>query len=315
MDSSWCYQFTVFTPTFNRAHTLSRVYECLKRQTFRDFEWLIVDDGSTDGTYELVEYWKKEALFPIRYFYQQNSGKHVAINRGVALAEGEFFLIVDSDDWLLSDALEKLKCYWDKIPERLKPKVAGVIGLDQDPGGTLIGTPYPADVLVSDNIEIYYNLGVKGDKSGFYRTAVLREFPFPVFEGEKFVTEATVWNRIAMRYKCVYVNAFVAVRDYQPGGLSNRAWQHSMKAPKGMRLYFWEILAMKRSMPLILLFRRTVSFVRFSFHCRVDPFSQLRRIRLEVPQRLFIWMFALLPGYLLFRFDQMKLSAIKEKGE
>jgi len=113
---NWQYRFTVFTPTSNRAHTLSRVYESLKRQTFRDFEWLIVDDGSTDNTREVVEGWQREKLFIIRYFWQKNAHKKVAFNRGVLEADGKFFITLDSDDEALPEALDILDRHWCNIP-------------------------------------------------------------------------------------------------------------------------------------------------------------------------------------------------------
>lgn len=155
---------------------------------------------------------------------------------------------------------------------------------------------------------------MRGEKHGFYCTSIMREFPFPVFKGEKYVPESTVWNRIATKYKCRFGNDYIDVCEYQPGGLSSRAWYNAVKSPQGMRLCFREILAMRRRLPLVLLFRRAVSFVRFSFHCRLRPLVQLREIRSEAPHRLFLWLFALLPGYLLFCRDQMKLAAMGEQG-
>src|SRR5216684_1317229 len=114
-NTNYRYVFTVFTPTFNRSLTLSRVYESLRLQTFRDFEWLIVDDGSTDGTKGLVEKWQAESAFAIRYIYQENQGKPAAFNHGVQEARGELFLTLDSDDACVPQALERLKCHWDGI--------------------------------------------------------------------------------------------------------------------------------------------------------------------------------------------------------
>ena len=306
-------QFTVFTPTYNRAHTLPRLYESLKKQTFKDFEWVIVDDGSVDDTREIVFGWIGESAFPIRYFYQENSGKHVAINRGVEEANGEFFLIVDSDDWLVPDALEKLKRYWDKIPGEVKPYIAGVIGLDQDPSGGLIGTPYPKDELLSDIVEIYYNLGVKGDKSGFYKTAVLREFPFPVFRGEKFIPESIVWNRIAEHYKCLFINEIIAVCDYQPDGLTRRSWVHAMNSPCGMKSSLLQVLTLKRKLPLFAVFRRTVSYARFSFHCGMGIVAQSREVKEKAPHRYLLWFLGWILGFGLYLLDKIKLRKFKKK--
>src|SRR5579872_2682653 len=144
---NFAYLFTVFTPTYNRASTLPRVYESLKAQTFRGFEWLIVDDGSTDSTREIVEKWQAE--FPIRYIYQRNQGKPAAYNRAVAEARGELFLFIDSDDACLPEALERLKYHWDGIPAGERGKFSAVTALCKDQHDCLCGEKFPCDVLDS----------------------------------------------------------------------------------------------------------------------------------------------------------------------
>ena len=135
--------FTVFTPTYNRARTIERVYRSLAAQAFRGFEWVVVDDGSTDGTRELVEAWKAEASFPIRYEWQENRGKHIASNKGIALARGELFITADSDDEFPPTALETFKRVWESIPEAERPGFAGAAGLCVDQRGRLVGDRFP----------------------------------------------------------------------------------------------------------------------------------------------------------------------------
>src|SRR5260370_42528889 len=137
------YVFTVFTPTFNRSQTLSRVYEGLRLQTFRDFEWLIVDDGSTDGTKELVEKWQTESAFLIRYIYQENQGKPAAFNHGVQQARGELFVTLDSDDACVPQALERLKYHWDGIPTAEKDKFSAVAVGCACQNGRVVGDEVP----------------------------------------------------------------------------------------------------------------------------------------------------------------------------
>ncbi len=205
------YVFTVFTPTFNRSLTLSRVYESLCLQTFRDFEWLIVDDGSTDGTGELVEKWQTESGFPIRYIYQENQGKPAAFNRGVREAQGELFLTLDSDDACVPQALERFKYYWDRIPPTEKDKFSAVTVLCKDHNGKLVGDMFPRDVLDSDSIELFFKYNVKGEKWGFHRTDVLKQFPFPTVRNAKFVSEGVVWFAIARRFKTRFVNEMLRI--------------------------------------------------------------------------------------------------------
>ena len=171
--------FTVFTATFNRCHTLHRPYESLRKQTFKSFEWVIVDDGSTDGTAKLVEAWTRESSFPIRYFYQKNSGKHVAFNRGVRAARGDLFLTFDSDDECVPAALEILLRHWLAIPAAEREQFSAVTGLCVDQEHAIVGDKFPADIIDSDSNEINHRYHIRGDKWGFQRTDVLRVFPFP----------------------------------------------------------------------------------------------------------------------------------------
>ncbi|NEX94003.1 glycosyltransferase family A protein [Caulobacter sp. 17J65-9] len=205
--------FTVFTPTFNRAATLHRVYESLRAQTLRDFEWVVVDDGSTDGTDALIAAWKAEADFPITYVWQENRGKHTAFNRGAALATGELFLPLDSDDACVPTALERFKHHWDQV--KADPGFSAVTALAGDPDGRIVGSRFPSDPTDSDSLEIRYRHKVGGEKWGFHRLSVVRAHPFPELEGAKFVPEGIVWARIARRYKTRYVNE--VLRVYHPG--------------------------------------------------------------------------------------------------
>jgi glycosyltransferase involved in cell wall biosynthesis len=198
--------FTVFTPTFNREHTLQRVYDSLCAQVFRDFEWLVVDDGSTDGTSALIEAWTKSAFFPIRFVRQQNQGKHVAHNRGVLLARGQLFLSLDSDDACTPEALERFRWHWEQIPPGRRDSFTGVTALCADQFGHLHGSRFPSDVFDSDSLESRFRYKVTGEKWGFHRTEVLRRYPFPEVPGARHVPENIVWFQIARAYKTRYVN-------------------------------------------------------------------------------------------------------------
>ncbi|MDD3024884.1 MAG: glycosyltransferase family A protein [Syntrophomonadaceae bacterium] len=261
---SYKYLFTVFTPAYNRRHTLHRVYDSLKSQTFRDFEWLIVDDGSTDGTLDLVDQLKQEAAFPVRYFYQDNSGKHVAINRAVREAEGELFVIFDSDDSCTPEALERFKYHWEAIPEDRRAHFSGVTCHCVDQRGQLIGNSFPLDVLDSDHIEIQVKYKSAGEKWGFNLTDILKEFPFPEISGERFITEAVVWNRIAQKYKRRFVNDKLRIFYHTPDGLSALSVMKRAKSPCGARLYYQESAALP--VPAGWKARSLLNYIRFSFH-------------------------------------------------
>jgi glycosyltransferase involved in cell wall biosynthesis len=216
------YTFTVFTSTRNRAHTLRRPFESLKAQTFRDFEWLIIDNGSTDGTEELVGRLREEADFSIRYLWQEDAGKHGSINRGIELAQGKFFLILDSDDGCVPVALERFKHHWDAIPADVRDGFTGVTALCVDQFGELVGTGFPFDPTDSDSREIRYRYDVRGEKWGFHRTDVLRDHPFPSTPGYVgLIPPSSVWAAIGRSYHTRYINEQLHIYWLdQPGSLS-----------------------------------------------------------------------------------------------
>jgi glycosyltransferase involved in cell wall biosynthesis len=293
--------FTVFTPTYNRAHTLHRVYDSLKAQTYRDFEWLIVDDGSTDDTKPLVEQWQKEAYFPIRYIYQENAGKHVACNRGLREAKGELFLTFDSDDACVPEALERFKYHWDSIPQDQRDKFSAVTALCVDQDGTLLGNTFPFNVTDSNSIEIHTKYNSFGDKWGFQRTEVLKEFPFPEIPGEKFIAEGIVWNRLSTKYQTRYVNEKLQIKEYRKDGLSNFSIQARAGNSKGARLYYQEYLLLDVSLKNKL--KNLINYIRFSLHSHVST----RGIVVDSKYRILTIMF--LPvGYLIYKKDIHKFN-------
>ena len=203
-------QFTVFTPTFNRAHSITRVYDCLELQTEKSFEWLIIDDGSTDGTKELVKTLKEKASFPIRYFHQENQGMLLAVKKGVELARGKFFLKADSDDYFKANTLEIFLDTWLTIPENKRGEFAGVTCLVEDEYGDLIGNKFPADKFDSTRAEIVFVHKVKGEKWGFHRTDVMRQFPIPRELGRHYAMGLII-HKIGKQYKTRFVNKTLRV--------------------------------------------------------------------------------------------------------
>lgn len=167
-------RFTVFTATYNRAHCLHRVADSLAAQTFNDFEWLIVDDGSTDHTRELVETYQRTFDFPVRYRWQRNLGQHYACNRGLGLARGELFCMVDSDDAIVPEALALLDATWRNLPARERGRFFGVGGLCVDERGVLVGDSLPTDVFDTDPLEMTFRWRIKGQKWWCVRTDLLR---------------------------------------------------------------------------------------------------------------------------------------------
>jgi glycosyltransferase involved in cell wall biosynthesis len=213
---------TVFTPTFNRVNKLSRVYESLQQQTFKDFEWIIVDDGSTDNTETLIQQWQKNSnTFSIRYFFQQNSGKHIAINYGVQQANGVFFIIADSDDRFVPEALEELYNAWNAIPEKQKPDFSNVWCLCKDEKGKIIGNSFPENTWDAYYYERKYVKKIRGEKWNMEQTAILKMFPFPDIheKGLSHLPEGIVWNRIGEKYKTRHINKCLRIYYSSQDGL------------------------------------------------------------------------------------------------
>jgi glycosyltransferase involved in cell wall biosynthesis len=212
--------FTIFTPTYNRAHTLHRAFESLSAQTLRDFEWIIVDDGSTDGTGELAVRWANSANFPMRYLRQNRGGKHMAHNLALHSARGKFFTCLDSDDALPPDALEKLRRAWDGIPKSERAGFCGVDGLCCDQHGHIVGDTFPRDPLDADMRERKYVYGPRGEKWGVVLTEIARLYPFPQVAIGEYLPEGIVWLDMAKRFKTRAVNEVVRIYyidDAEPG--------------------------------------------------------------------------------------------------
>jgi len=220
---------TVFTPAYNRAHTIGRTYESLCRQTCKDFEWLVVDDGSSDNTRELVEGWMAEGKIPIRYIYQQNQGMHGAHNTAYRNITTPLNTCIDSDDYMPDDAVEKIVKFWQ---EKGNDKVAGIIGLDTDFKGKLIGKPLPTD-RQQTTIAHYYSEGGCGDKKMVYRTSVVRQYPpYPIFPGEKYLSLGWLYELIDQDYELLILNEPLVKVEYREDGSSMNMLRQYIRNPK-----------------------------------------------------------------------------------
>ena len=252
---------TVFTPTYNRAHLLPRLYESLCRQTFTNFEWVIVDDGSVDDTKSLVNKFLVDSVefLGIRYFLQENGGKHRAINRGVKEAQGELFFIADSDDSLPPDALEQVARVYETV--RGDESFGGVCGLDGTFDGDIIGSGLPLEVMDVNSIDLRNRYHVTGDMKEVFRTEVMREFPFPEIPNERFVPEMLVWNRIAMKYKLRYFNRIIYLAEYQLDGITSSIVRARMQSPVASMMTYAEMT--RYDIPLIQKVKAAVNFWRF----------------------------------------------------
>lgn len=231
---------SVFTPAYNRANELKKLYNSLINQSFRDFEWVIVDDGSTDNTMEVVSDFIKENLININYYKQENGGKSLAHNKGVELAKGEFFVGIDSDDYFTNNALEIINKYFQIIESN--DDLAGICFLNYKDGTSeIIGTEFPQNEMIETYYNIYNKHNVTGDKEMVFKTKILKEYLFPIFPGEKFVPEALLFNRICKKYKFLCVNEAVIYKKYLDEGYSSNYLELAKKNANAHMVYYKEL--------------------------------------------------------------------------
>ena len=268
---------TVFTPAYNRAHTLARTYKSMTEQDCKDFIWLIVDDGSTDQTEELVKEWQsRDNGFEIRYIHKENGGMHTAHNTAYANIDTELNVCIDSDDALADGAVQKILEKWAEVRDS---GYAGIIGLDADMAtGEVLGKGFPQN-LTKTSVIGYYAAGGSGDKKLVYRTDVINQYPpYPVFEGEKYFSLAYKYRLIDQDYKMAVLDEVLCNVEYQPDGSSNTMWSQYMKNPKGFS--FWRKVCMQYPVSRKRLFIDCVHYVSSSI------FEKNRRFLSDSPRKM-----------------------------
>ena len=223
---------TVLTPTFNRGGGLQSLWDSLQKQTVKDFEWLVVDDGSTDGTKNLITQLQENSDFPIRYIYKSNGGKHTALNVGIQTICSELTFIVDSDDCVTDDAVESILKIHKKY--RSQNNICGYAFLRAFPDGKVNGKKFDVDEKIGSYIDVRVNGDDTGaDKAEVFKTHCLKEFPFPEYPNEKFLGEDLVWVRMARKYEMVHINKAIYVGNYLEDGLTNNRRKHNIASPVG----------------------------------------------------------------------------------
>ena len=232
---------TIFTPAYNRAHTLPRTYKSLLLQDCKDFVWLIVDDGSSDNTADLVREWMgRDNGFEIRYIYKENGGMHTAHNTAYENIDTELNVCIDSDDCMAAGAVGKILDKWSEVKEF---GYAGIIGLDADLDGKLIGRGFPQG-MTETTLMGYYRAGGSGDKKLVYRTDVINQYPpYPVFEEERYVALAYKYRLIDQDYKLAVIDKILCNVEYQADGHSSGMWKEYVRSPKGFAA--WRKLCMQ----------------------------------------------------------------------
>lgn len=287
---------TIFTPAFNRAHTIWRTYQSLCRQTCKDFIWMVIDDGSTDNTAELVLKWKENSEFEIIYIYQQNQGMHGAHNTAYQNITTELNVCIDSDDYMPEDAIELITNFWRNNGS---DKYAGIIGLDVDLNQQIIGSEFPNNLKETTLTDFYAN-GGKGDKKLVYRTEVIKKYPeYPIFDNEKYVGLAYKYMLIDQNYTLLTINKPLVVVEYQQDGSSNNMLRQYWNNPKGFAFY--------RKTEMVLtptLKRRFMSCIHYVSSSII---SKNKNFIKESPKKL-LTILSILPGFGLFLYIKFKIK-------
>lgn len=281
---------TIFTPAYNRGYTLHLCYESLLRQQNKNFIWLIVDDGSTDNTREIVDDWiKYDNGFEIRYHYKENGGMHTAHNTAYELIDTELNVCIDSDDYMADDAVNKILSFWDTVKDN--DNIAGIIGLDADFNNRIIGKDFP-EGMKETTLSGYYAAGGAGDKKLVYRTEIMKKYPpYPVFEGEKYVGLAYKYYLADMEYKLAILNEILCNVEYREDGSSINMYSQYIKNPKGFAFF-------RRTSMLVFpsLKRR---YIECCHYVAESLFAKEKNFISKSPKR-FLTICAFLPGLLLY---------------
>lgn len=283
---------TVFTPTYNRRDCIHRCYESLRRQSSHNFEWLIIDDGSTDDTQSLIRSWQaEETRFPIRYCYKENGGLHTGYNKGIELAQTELFVCIDSDDWMPDDAIEKIEAIWSSVGSL---GYTGIMGIDCYADGSVVGGKFPEDIHEMYLYEKLTTYKTPGDKKMIHRTDLLKQVaPMPTFPGERFFNPSYLMYLLDQFGKLYVTNDCFCIVDYQPDGMSSNFYKQLRTSPRS----FAETRKLYLSFPDI-----TPAFkLRHSIHyiSNILTAKRFREGMAESVFPLYSWL-AVLPGFALY---------------
>lgn len=291
---------SILTPTYNRAHTLSACYESLLRQTRKDFEWIIVDDGSTDATEELVKSFDTE-IFPLVYVRKKNGGKHTALNAAHPHIHGDYVLILDSDDRLTETAVEEVLAAWREYDnDQLVGILTFLKGTAEDqPVCTVADYGTPVEIMR------YHRQPVSGtDCCEVIRADLFKRYPFPVYEGENFVSECALWNRVSFTHQCVYINSVIYICEYREDGLTKAGRSMRIRNPHG-GMFISELRTDRRNFALQRI-KYALLYDCYGFFAKVPPGTMIRNCRSSGLVTLF-----LPAAFLLYRFWKRKYDVVE----
>ncbi len=287
---------TIFTPTYNRAYCLHHCYESLKRQTSKQFIWLIIDDGSTDGTEKIVKRWMEESVIQIEYRWQENQGMHGAHNTAYAHIETELNVCVDSDDYMPDDAVERILNFWQANGSDC---VSGIVGLNSYTNNKIIGTTLPVNLKTAKLFDLYNKYKVKGDKKLVYRTELTRNYEYPLFQNEKYVGLDYKYYQLDKKYDLLLMNKVLCKVEYLPDGSSRNMVSQYYHNPQGFSFYRKQLMKLPFANG-IFKFRQSIHYVSSSLLCRNW------RLLKDTPQKG-LTLLALPLGVILFLYIKLRV--------
>lgn len=292
---------TILTPTYNRAYVLERLYISLIKQKQKNFEWLIVDDGSEDNTKKIVQNFINENKIKIRYLYQDNGGKHRALNNGIKNIKTEMTFIVDSDDYLSENAVEKINFYYEKY--KMNEKICSYSFLRGFPDGKINGPEYKQHEFIGDYIKDRLNNHNNGDKAEVYITKYLKEIPFLEIKDEKFFNEGYVWTKLALKYDTVYINEIIYYGDYLKDGLTKNMFKIRAQNPIGMIETCKAVLNKNKKANFKLKIKTTIKYVAYNIIAKKNILEQLKNIECKG-----IFILTYFFGYLYYFYIKLKIG-------
>lgn len=282
-------KLTIFTPTYNRVELIKNLYQSLLKQKFKEYEWLIIDDGSTDNTKEEIEKLQSEKKIEIKYYYKENGGKHTAYNLAIDKARGELFVIVDSDDYILENGFFEIIKVWESLDNR--EKLLGISGVDLDRNLKIIGDYYPREMICS-HLEMREVYKIKGDKTEIFDTQKLRGNHFPIYENERFLTEAILFDKLYNKYNSYFINIPLIIRDYQVGGLTDNILKLRVQNPIGAMEYYKQNIELCKTQRKKI--KSKLNYYRFYYHK-----NRGRNFKFNLYSII---------GYCIYNFDKRKLK-------
>lgn len=297
-------KITIFTPTYNRVKTLPRVYNSLIKQTDKNFEWIIIDDGSEDNTKELVQKWINEKKLEIKCYYQKNQGKHIAHNKALKYAKGEYFTCLDSDDECTLDAIKTFK----EIIKKYNFKQNNICGLlcNVKRNGRIYGKKFSKNYLVTNFIELRYKYKIKTEKWFCFETKLLRKHPFPEKYKNTYIPESLIWDELTKNHSIICVNK--TLRIYHDNKQGESIMKPGDPSKNSLGRYFFHKKALNEDIHYfkydpLAFFISAILYIRMGLHQGRRIGEMYRKLNSTLTKTLFI--FLTIPSTIIFYFDKM----------